>query len=93
MKYRSVILFTNRNCMVFDNVGRQVPEAQGAIGCYEVDAEKAQAVLDDAAEFYVARWGEWRHEVRKAEIEYLLGLRTRERDLADGDRMLRGSDG
>ena len=82
-KYKTVILFTNRNCIVFDHVGQQDPEAQGAIGCYAVDAERAQAVLDDAEEFFIARWGEWRHEVRKAEIEYLLGLRTRERDLAE----------
>lgn len=84
MKYKSFWLFTNRNCMVFDPAGNQVPDAQSAVSCYDLDPIAAQAVLDETQEFYLCRWNEWSHPVTKRDIEYLLGLRTRERDLAEG---------
>lgn len=79
--YRSFTLFTNRNCMVFDMSGTQVPDAQYAVDCYRIMPLVAQFVLDSTETFYIAKWSEWEHEVSQLEIEYLLGLRTRERDL------------
>ena len=79
---RIFYLFTNRNCIVFDHDDTQDIEAQQEIGCYQM-GRGAQSVLDSCDQFYISRWGDWYHEVTKKEIEYLLGLRTRERDLEE----------
>jgi hypothetical protein len=81
---RMMILFTNRNCMVFDGDGNQVIEYQRAINCYSVNPEKAQETIDYCEEYYIASWRDgWKHKITKKETEYLLGLRTRERDLPE----------
>lgn len=76
---RKLILFTNRNCIIFNEDGNQDVEAQSAISCYEV-TDNAQQTIDSCEEFYIAKWQEWKHRVTKKEIEYLLGLRNQERD-------------
>lgn len=80
---RSLTLFTNRNMIVFDDKGEQDAEAQSSVSCYDIDAARAQSAVDSCTEFYLAKWREWRHSVTKREIEYLLGLRTKERDLGE----------
>lgn len=86
MRYQMFILFTNRSCMVLGQDGQQVPEAQATVSCYHVDREGAQAVLDDTDTFCIARQNDWMHMVDKTSIEYLLGLRTRERDSTDNQK-------
>lgn len=78
---KSVWLWTNRNVSVFDEHGAQIAEVQAELSCYSLDKVVAQRVIDEADEFYVAKWNGWQHPISKREMEYLLGLRTRERDL------------
>lgn len=81
----TVILFTNRNCLVFNEAGQQIAEAQAAISCYHVDKRKAREVAQKGGKFYLACWGDWHHEISRRSFEYLLGLRTREMDVAEID--------
>jgi len=76
---RQFWLFTNRNTIVFNHDGSQDVEAQSQIDCYTL-TDEAQSVIDSCDVFYLSRWGEWKHEISKREIEYLLGLRTYEVD-------------
>lgn len=82
-KAHTVYLFTNRNCMVFDVNGVQIPELQGAINCYELHPDGAQQIANEASEFFISKYGTWSQQIDKKSFEYLLGLRTRERDLAE----------
>jgi len=81
---RQFILFTNRNVLIFDDDGTQDVAAQTCVSCYEIDKERAQAAIDSCDCFYISHWREWKHEVPRRAIEYMLGLRTRERDLEEG---------
>ena len=82
-KPHTFYLFTNRNCMVFDENGEQMPELQACVSCYNVDADHAREVLAQCREFFVAHWGSQRIEVKRRHIEYLLGLRTLEMDVQE----------
>jgi len=77
-----VILFTNRSLIVWDENDKQC-ELQGAVDCYEIDQGLLNRLLEVPARYYISKWREWRHEISKREFEYLLGQRTREKDLAD----------
>jgi hypothetical protein len=79
-----VILFTNRNVMVFNDEYIQIPFYQNAISCYKVDKTIAQEIADKSKKFYISSWTEWSKEITKKEFEYLLGLRTRQQDLEEG---------
>lgn len=80
-KIKAVWLFTNRNALIFDEKGEQIPEAQGAIDCYSIDPAVARQVCNEAREFHIAKWGGWSHEITRKEMLYLLGLVTKEEDL------------
>lgn len=91
MEANEIYLFTNRNWMVFDAQGNQMPEYQGAINCYGInDAALAERAISEAKLFYVCKWKDWEEEVTKREMQYLLGLRTREMDLEDQKGAHRG---
>ncbi|MCI0527026.1 MAG: hypothetical protein L0Y56_06205 [Nitrospira sp.] len=77
-----VILFTNRNLIVFDGDGKQ-HDLQNAVDCYEIDQELLEELLQQPARFFLSKWAKWKHEITKREFEYLLGQRTHEKDLAD----------
>jgi hypothetical protein len=79
-KAKQMWLFTNRNCLVFDENGEQIPEYQVAITCYSLDRDVAKKVCDEATEFHICSWREWEHEITKKHMMYLLGLVTREDD-------------
>ena len=79
---RTLYLFTNRNCTIFDHNDEQDVKAQQEIGCYRI-GENAQSVIDSCDIFYLSKWMDWNHEISKKEMEYLLGLRTKERDLEE----------
>ncbi len=81
-KARKIWLFTNRNSMIVDESGDQIGEAQAAIGCYEVHPAEALRLTNEATEFYISKWQEWAHPITRKEMQYLLGLRTREMDAA-----------
>jgi hypothetical protein len=76
----SVRLFTNRNCIIFDKDGGQIAEDQNAIDCYQLDKEAALRITLEAEEFYLTAWGRWEHAITREEMQYLLGIRTREMD-------------
>jgi hypothetical protein len=78
-----VILFTNRNLLVFNESDEQMIDLQGAIDCYSINPEKLRELLAHDCEFSIARWGKWRQDLTRREFEYLLGLRTAELDIAD----------
>lgn len=79
-KAHSVYLFMNRNCMVFDKEGSQLPEYQRGITCYRVDKKIARAVAAEAKEFHISSFREWSRPITRRSFEYLLGLRTRKMD-------------
>ena len=78
----NVILFTNRNLIVFDEEGKQ-HDLQNAVDCYEINQALLDELISQPATFHLAKWREWKHEISRKEFEYLLGQRTREKDLAD----------
>lgn len=77
-----VTLFTNRNLIVFDKYGNQDP-LQEAVDCYNINEELLAELLRQPCEFYLARWAEWKHAITQREFEYLLGQRSRDKDIAD----------
>lgn len=77
------ILFTNRNIMVYNLQGNQIPFYQRAVSCYRINRKVAQEIADKADKFFIAQWREWFQPISKKEFEYLLGLRDRKRDLED----------
>lgn len=77
-----VILFTNRNLIVFDEEGNQT-HWQDAVDCYEINESLLTELVCQSARFYLSKWKEWKHEISCKEFEYLLGQRTREKDIAD----------
>jgi len=79
----SVYLFTNRNCLIFNEHGEQIGELQRAISCYNLDRKVAKRVAREAKVIYIACYREWAHEISAKSFEYLLGIRTKEEDLAD----------
>lgn len=74
------ILFTNRNIMVYNRRGCQIPFYQKAVTCWRVNKKIAQEIADKADKFFIARWKEWFEPITKKEFEYLLGLRNAQRD-------------
>jgi len=78
-------LFTNRHIAVFDRDGNQLGDAQDTVSCYHIDSEAVSRVLDQAEVFEIVKWREWKQPVTKKDIQYLLGLRTREMDLQELD--------
>lgn len=81
--YKSIYLYTNRNWLVFDLEGAQVPEAQDAVTCYAIDRVRAQQIIDQAEQFYIAKWGKDSMRITRTEMEYMLGLRSHERDIKE----------
>ena len=81
-KMLEVILFTNRNIIVFRE-GKQDTVLQGAVNCYDIDQPLLDLLLLSSATYSIAKWREWRHDISRQEFEYLLGQRTREKDIAD----------
>jgi len=51
-----VYIFTNRNCLIFNNHGEQMVEYQKKMSCSKLDKETARFVFDNAQEIYVGRW-------------------------------------
>ena len=82
-KAKHMWLFTNRNCLVFDEDGEQIVEYQKAISCYALNKKLALQATLEASEFHIGRWREWEHEIPRESMQYLLGLRTREMDSAN----------
>lgn len=77
-KAESMWLFTNRNCLVFDKDGNQIPEYQCAITCYSIDKALALQACNEASEFHVGSFHEWEHPIDRKHMIYLLGIATRE---------------
>lgn len=76
-------LFTNRNCLVFNAEGKQIPYYQRAIFCYGLDPEIAMECTLLAKQFFIAQWRAWAHEIDRKEMQSLLGLRTHKMDMEE----------
>lgn len=74
MKPHKMILWTNRNCMVFDEDGKQLPKYQEAIDCFSVNKKLAKECCNLAKEFKLGQWRGWIHQISKEEMMSLLGL-------------------
>lgn len=87
-KAYSIYLFTNRNMMIFDREGNQLPEEQGMVSCYNLNREGLAPVIDQAEEFFIAKWRDWTMRISKKELQYLLGMRTLQMDLDENERVM-----
>ena len=76
-KAKQMWLFTNRNCLVFDEEGDQIPEYQRAITCYSLNKKLARQACDEAEEFHIGSWRVWEHTIDRRQMIYLLGLAKR----------------
>jgi hypothetical protein len=85
---RTITLFTNRSAMICDDFGAPVRGIEGAVGPYGVNPHMARELCAEATEFRLSKFGEWSVTITRIEMEYLLGLRTRERDLAECGRLV-----
>ena len=74
MKIIEAILYTNRNIMVIDGGGGQVPELQAKITCYECDKATVKHLAGISEKFFIAKWMGWKHEISKTEFMFLLGM-------------------
>lgn len=87
-KPHTVCLYTNRNVAVWDEEGNPLSEDQSTITCYHIDQTAASLVLEQAQVFWIAKWRDWMHAISRKEMQYLLGLRTREMDLKEIDQQV-----
>jgi len=69
--------------MIFDKERNQIDEYQKAIGCHEIDKDLAYQATLEAEIFEISQWYGWSHTITRKEMQYLLGLRTREMDLME----------
>lgn len=60
-----VILFTNRNLMVYNGKGLQIPFYQKAVSCYRLNKKIAQEIADKAEFFSIAKWQHWANAITK----------------------------
>ena len=79
-KAKEMWLFTNRQCLVFDKDGIQIPEYQAEITCYSLNKEIAKRVCEEATEFHICSFKEWEHPITKRHMMFLLGLVERDTD-------------
>jgi len=76
-----VYIFTNRNCLIFDNHGEQMVEYQKKMNCLTLDKETARFVLDNAQEIRLARWSiKESFEITADEAKCLLGIHEEQED-------------
>lgn len=71
---KSMWLFTNRNCLVFDKDGNQIVKYQAAISCSTLDPEVAFKATEEAEEFHIGKFREWEHEINRDSMRFLLGI-------------------
>ena len=69
--------------MIFDENGKQMTKYQNAISCYSIDADEALKITKEAQSFFIAQWLGSSFQISRKEMQYLLGLRTREMDIED----------
>jgi hypothetical protein len=80
-----VILFTNRSIMVFNTDNLQIPFYQQTVSCYRINKVIAQEIANKARRFSISNWRGWINPITKKEFEYLMGLRSKKRDLLELD--------
>jgi len=73
-KAKEMHLFTNRNCLIFDDDGKQICEYQSKISCLHIDKKFARKIINESEMFYLSKFREWSHEISREEMEYLLGV-------------------
>ena len=71
---RELILFTNRNCMGFDENGKQMMQIHNAISYSHVNKGLARLAINTAEHCFLSKFREWKHEISKDEMRCLLGL-------------------
>jgi len=71
---KELVLFTNRNCMGFDENGMQLVAIHNAISYSHVNKGLAELAISTAERCFLSKFKEWRHEISKDEMRCLLGL-------------------
>jgi hypothetical protein len=74
MKPVEIILFTNRNCLIFDEDGNQMCEYQSKISHSHIDKNIARKVISEAKKFSLCKFREWIHEISVDDMKCLLGV-------------------
>lgn len=74
MKVIEMCLFTNRNCLIFDENGEQITEYQSKVSCSYLDKKIALQATEEAITFRICKFREWEHEISRDEMQYLLGV-------------------
>ena len=77
----SIYLFTNRNVMIFDENGQQIPELQRDIGVGTAKTEKEKKVLLEILNspqryvpaYFISNYSNWVHEITEKEFFMLMG--------------------
>lgn len=73
-KAKSMWLFTNRNCLVFDENGEQIVKYQRDISCSHINKKIARQATIEAADFHLGKFREWVHDITREEMQFLLGV-------------------
>ena len=74
MKPTEMHLFTNRNCLIFDEDGNQMCEYQSKISHSHVDKKIARKVIGEVNKFYLCKFKEWIHEISMDDMKCMLGV-------------------
>jgi len=73
-KAKEMILFTNRNCLIFDENGEQITDYQMAISCSHIDPDIARKATEESETFSISKFRQWIQEITREEMQYLLGV-------------------
>lgn len=76
MKVKEMILFTNRNCLIFNENDEQICEYQSKISCSHIDKKIARRITLESEKFSICKFREWTHEITKEEMQYILGVHS-----------------
>jgi len=74
MKPVEMTLFTNRNCLIFDEDGNPMCEYQSKISHLHVDKRLARKVIGESQRFYLSKFREWIHEITMDDMKCMLGV-------------------
>jgi len=90
---KQVYLFTNRNLLVFDEEGKQIPKVQREINWTVRPPEKERRalkrIIKDKPKIYLCRFREWMGEITIEELCDLLGHGEWFREYWDKEKMLK----
>jgi hypothetical protein len=82
-KAHTMVLYTDRNVLVFDEAGNQILRYQRAMTCYRINKKLALQATQEARNFEISQWLGWSQKITRREMQYMLGLRMKEMDVKE----------